>query len=255
VAEVLDFIDSQRARWAKLRMPNGDPCWVGIAASGILVKRSKLGLMGPVVFSERNAEQAVQLMRALEDRFARDLTPIGLTSPLLRPVVNAIMHCNDLDEVSRILSSTLSEEWGREREISAGFARQDLSREELLAEARAIVLAKGDPKAIHHAMNDEGGQAQLRNVDRAVQDLVELANTADEHLVSGGTLPRGVQEQVVERQTTLRAALEGPFTPEQLRGLFVPVLLNNPKISEGARMAVVHVFDTLGDERRDVHGA
>lgn len=105
MTELLDFIDSNTARWARFRLADGDPCWLGIAQSGVLVKRSRMGLLGRKIYEEKNLNQAAQLMHALEMRFPEDRTPSGLWSPVLQPIANAILHCGTIDEVQATLRS------------------------------------------------------------------------------------------------------------------------------------------------------
>jgi len=105
MTEIVSFLDNGTACWARIRMADGSPCWVGIAQTGILVKRSKIGLFGKVVFKEADLLRAAQLMQLLDDRFTDDLTPSGITSPTLRPIVNAILNCQHLAEVSAVLTS------------------------------------------------------------------------------------------------------------------------------------------------------
>lgn len=107
MTRILAFMDTDRARWARFRMADGEPCWVGIAATGILVKRSKLGLFGRKIYEEKNLDRAARLMGALDEAFPFDGTPEDLSSPVLQPVANAILHCQSLEEVQKVLHSAI----------------------------------------------------------------------------------------------------------------------------------------------------
>jgi len=54
MTELTRFMDHNwKGRWANIRMDMGDPCWVGIAQTGILVKKSKVGWFGAILYEEK----------------------------------------------------------------------------------------------------------------------------------------------------------------------------------------------------------
>jgi len=96
--------DDRKGRWANVRMDNGDPCWVGIAQRGVLVKKSKIGLFGAKIYEEKNTRKAANTALVLNNLYPRDLTPAEMLSPVLKSIVNAILHCNNLVEVTKTLN-------------------------------------------------------------------------------------------------------------------------------------------------------
>ena len=99
------FMDHDRkGRWASIRMGNGDPCWIGIAQTGVLVKKSRIGISGAKLYEERNVYDAARTAQALLEMYADDLTPAEMGNPVLKAFVNAILHCRDLAEVTRVLN-------------------------------------------------------------------------------------------------------------------------------------------------------
>ena len=98
--------DDRKGRWANIRMDNGDPCWISVAQTGILVKKSKLGFMGAKLYEETNVHEAVKTGMALSEQYPDDLTPDGMTNPVLKAVVNTVLHCSSLAEVTRVLNGT-----------------------------------------------------------------------------------------------------------------------------------------------------
>ncbi len=105
MTELIRFLDDdRRGRWANIRMDNGDPCWVGIAQTGLLVKRSRIGLFGAKLYEERNIYNAEKAAEALSYYYPDDLTPDGMWNPVLKSVVNAILHCSNLGEVTSVLN-------------------------------------------------------------------------------------------------------------------------------------------------------
>ncbi len=105
MTELLRFLDDDRkGRWGNIRMDNGDPCWVGIAQTGILVKKSKIGIFGARLYEEKNVYKAARTAQALSEQFLGDLTPDGMWNLVLKSIVNAILHCGNLGEAYDVSS-------------------------------------------------------------------------------------------------------------------------------------------------------
>jgi hypothetical protein len=96
-----DFTDDGRGCFANVRMDNDDPCWISVASSGVIVKKSKLGLFGEKLYS---CQQPGKLVVILMKNYQDPLTPPEMTNPVLQPITNAVLHCSTLDEVKKILN-------------------------------------------------------------------------------------------------------------------------------------------------------
>ena len=109
--ELISFLDDDRkGRWTNIRMDNGDPCWISIAQTGILVKKSKLGLFGAMLYEEKNMYRAARTAEALSRLHTDDLTPTTMKNPVLKAITNAVLHCNSLGEVTRVLNEAFKSE-------------------------------------------------------------------------------------------------------------------------------------------------
>ena len=99
------FLDNdRRGRWANIKMDNGDPCWVSIAQSGVLIRKSKVGFFGAKLFDESNVYKLAKAAMHLDESYESDLTPEDMWNPILKAFVNTILHSSDLGEVTRILN-------------------------------------------------------------------------------------------------------------------------------------------------------
>ena len=59
------FTDSKTGCFANVRMENGNPCYVSVAQTGVLVKKSKVGWFGAKLYEEKNAYRAAMAAKAL----------------------------------------------------------------------------------------------------------------------------------------------------------------------------------------------
>ena len=85
-------------------MGNGDPCWIGITQSGVLVKTSKMSLLRAKLFDESNDYKLAKTAMSMNEQYEDDLTPQEMWNPVLKAFVNTILHCSSLAEVSRSLN-------------------------------------------------------------------------------------------------------------------------------------------------------
>lgn len=98
------YDDEHKGRRANIRMDNGDPCWISINQARILVKKSKIGIFGPKLYERKNMSKAARTAKVLSCQYLDDLTPDGMRDPVLKSIVNAVLHCSDLAEATRVLN-------------------------------------------------------------------------------------------------------------------------------------------------------
>jgi len=89
-------------------MDNNDPCWISVANSGVLIKKSKIGLFGTKVYEKHIADSA-NAAYALSKRYRNVLTPPEMRHPLLKAFTNAVLHCTSLEEAKSVLNEEFPE--------------------------------------------------------------------------------------------------------------------------------------------------
>ena len=92
-------------KWARIAMDDATPCYVAIGPRSIVIKKSNAGLIGPRLYEVRNINIIERIIENIMDIFPNDLTPVDMTNPILKPVVNAVLHCNELDRVVGLFKS------------------------------------------------------------------------------------------------------------------------------------------------------
>jgi hypothetical protein len=103
--QILHFADSLTLGCgANVRFENGEPCMLSIAQSGVRVKKSRFGLIGAVLYDEKNAYINAQRTGALAYLFPEKLFPDGISNPSLRAFFNAILYCYNTAEVCATLN-------------------------------------------------------------------------------------------------------------------------------------------------------
>src|SRR5271165_5458021 len=108
---LLHFADPSNKRpglGATIRLDSGEPCTISVARVGVLVRKSRFGLFGPVLYNEKNLYRAAATAKALSERFTRNLLPSGFTDPVLSAFANAIFHCSTCAEVAVTLNEALT---------------------------------------------------------------------------------------------------------------------------------------------------
>jgi hypothetical protein len=89
-------------------MTNGDPCQIRLSPAGVMVRKSKWGMMGVRLYEEQNGFQAAMVAKALNYLHPIPLAPTGM-SPILGAFTNAALHCATLAQVSKVFNTAISE--------------------------------------------------------------------------------------------------------------------------------------------------
>jgi len=103
---IKDFKCDDWVRWAKVQLQSGDPIWISVASVGVIVKRSKVGILGKKLF-DGNLGVSFKKSEALLITFPNPLTPFGMDDPVLKAFTNAVLHCSNLQEVEQALSGSI----------------------------------------------------------------------------------------------------------------------------------------------------
>ena len=105
MSKLICFVDDEETGgWARIMMQNGDYCWVEVSEEAIQVKHSKDGFFGLKMYEERDAEKAKQLANHFGTVLS-NIAPEEMHHPVLKPLVNTVLHCSSLAEVTWILNT------------------------------------------------------------------------------------------------------------------------------------------------------
>ena len=97
--------DVIKGKWARFVMADGNPCFLAIGPRSIVIKKSKTGIIGRRLIEVRELSVIEQIIQFLEKQFPQDLTPAEMTNRILKPLVNAVLHCREFDEVLSLFKS------------------------------------------------------------------------------------------------------------------------------------------------------
>jgi hypothetical protein len=144
---LLHFADPSNRRpglGATIRLDSGELCSLSIARIGAIVRRSRFGFFGPVLYQEKNLYQVAATAAALTDRFPDNLLPAGFTDPVLSAFANAIFHCSTCAQVSIILNGALKERSSTDIDTSHKAARAAPLSELTTADVPRILQKYGE---------------------------------------------------------------------------------------------------------------
>jgi hypothetical protein len=107
MTQLHSFKDTESFCFANIRMDNNDPCYIGVAQTGVIVKKSKLGLLGSKLYESGTVYDAAKTGMSLHQLYPNNLTPQEITNPVLKSFANAVLHCSNLGEVARVLNEAV----------------------------------------------------------------------------------------------------------------------------------------------------
>ena len=102
------YLDDRLRCFANVRMDNGDPVFISVARTSVLVKKSKAGLFGPKLFRAKSRHKVLMTASALDSIFPDRLTPAVITDPVLSSFTNAALHCSTTVELANVLNTAVA---------------------------------------------------------------------------------------------------------------------------------------------------
>ena len=112
MTQLHSFQDNSTGCYANVRMDNDDPVYISVAQTGVVVKKSKIGLFGPKLYDSQTVYDAAMTAKALDEIFPDYVTPDGpgrgggrMANPVLRSFTNAALHCSTTAELTNILNT------------------------------------------------------------------------------------------------------------------------------------------------------
>lgn len=100
MGNIVRFADSGKQCWSRVDLENGDPIFISVAQSGVLVKRSNLGFMGAKLYSESNVYKAAATAEALDSQISAYALPANLTNSILRAFTQAALEATSAADLS-----------------------------------------------------------------------------------------------------------------------------------------------------------
>jgi hypothetical protein len=112
MAKLVKFKDGKFVCWSRVELDNGEPIWISIARTGVLVKKSKWGLMGEKLYSanayESNRTAGALLTIYFDEGIKEEYDVIhNITNQLLFAFTLVAMASESASQLSIRLNSDL----------------------------------------------------------------------------------------------------------------------------------------------------
>ena len=107
LTKLRQFKDGKSGCWASVILASGEPCWISVARSSIVVKRSLFGLFGAQLYKEKDIYRNAMTAKVLAYILPARRVPPGFSNPILSLFTNAALHCVNGAEVSRLLNEAI----------------------------------------------------------------------------------------------------------------------------------------------------
>ena len=79
-------------------------CQISVEQTGVIVKKFIKGMVGLKEYGREAVYDADKIGTVLHQLYPDDLSPQEMKNPVLKSFTNAILHCSNLDEVTRVLN-------------------------------------------------------------------------------------------------------------------------------------------------------
>ena len=108
MSELNHYRDTPRQCYANLKLSDASPCFISIAQTGVLVKKSKTGLFGAQLNKEKDVYRAAMTAKALAYLFPETKVPDDISNIVLKAFTNAALHCTSAEELTLTLNEAVS---------------------------------------------------------------------------------------------------------------------------------------------------
>ena len=106
MSSMIDYVDIPgKACWSSVLLDSGEPIWISIAQNGIMVKQSRLGILGTKLFHETNMSRCVDVADALHRMIDFYTTPDGLQNPVLRVFTQTALNSRTSKDFATFVSN------------------------------------------------------------------------------------------------------------------------------------------------------
>jgi tetratricopeptide (TPR) repeat protein len=111
---LLRFADGGGQCWARVQTESGEPIYISVARTGILVKRSRLGIFGTTIYAECTVVNLGETAHALQCELTADKTPDEMTNPVLKVFTQAALESRDAAELAARIGRARARIWSGE---------------------------------------------------------------------------------------------------------------------------------------------
>lgn len=106
-SRVQRFKDNGSNCWASIILSSGEPCWISVSPGSVVVKRSRLGLFGALIYRETDGGKNAVIATALSRAVPNSLLPPGFSTPALSSFTNAALYCANSSELTYLLAKAV----------------------------------------------------------------------------------------------------------------------------------------------------
>lgn len=110
MGKLIRYLDGKIGCWSRVKLENGNHIWISVAQTGVIVKKSRLGLMGAKLYIETNVYRAAKTAKALDEQINEYVTPSKMTNPVLRAFTQVALECKSAAQLSVRLNRALEDE-------------------------------------------------------------------------------------------------------------------------------------------------
>ena len=109
MGSLLRYVDEVgKGCWARVTLENGDPIWISVAQTGVVVKKSRLGLFGAKLYEQKKIELVASQAFNLDDEIMEYSTPPEMTHPVLKVFTQVALESKTANHVAARMNQVFS---------------------------------------------------------------------------------------------------------------------------------------------------
>ena len=99
MSKLISFVDTKNACWSRVNLDSDEPIWISVSQSGVLVKRSKLGIFGSILFKGVDVIESGDVARNLSEVITEYSLPEDMHNIVLKSFTQSAINSHSSVEL------------------------------------------------------------------------------------------------------------------------------------------------------------
>lgn len=104
MSKLIAYKDNDKQCWSRINLSSGEPVWISIAQTGVLIKRSRLGIRGAILFDENEIIACGDIARSLNEQIDQYNLPDQISNAVLKAFTQTALDSGSATELCSKLS-------------------------------------------------------------------------------------------------------------------------------------------------------
>jgi len=114
MGKLIKFIDGKRGCWSVIDLESGESVYIGVAQTGVIVRKSRWALFGTKLYNESDIHKIADTAATLATEIRQYTTPPAMTNPVLRVFTQVALDSDSAVQFCTRIGRALRSSWEKD---------------------------------------------------------------------------------------------------------------------------------------------